>query len=200
MKLISSLLALLIMFSGCQKEDPRATVTGIVGTVLCKSMPGDAFKPAQDKSSLFIGGAVKTEQNSSAKLTFSDQSEMLVQADAYFEIGSKDSFGTQNSGGVIYRLQKQAAPAKIETPHGTTAVLGTVFRQDVSTDSVKIWVEEGRVSFTPVSGGAETIVTAGQKLVASKSAQILKPELVDPLEMGMQINPGNSGIPEFNRR
>ncbi len=85
-------------------------------------------------------------------------------ADSYFEVRAAGSVaGYQGEGSAAYEVKKQNNPVAIETPHGTTAVLGTKFGQQVASDAIMILVESGKVAFTS-NAGEKREITAGKKL------------------------------------
>ena len=192
------LIGSVLMISGCGTSTSSvASIDRLEGQVERKS--GNAFVPAKVKDPLISGEAVKTAEKSSASLLFSTGSEVQVNAESYFEIGSDQKIGRQESGTAIYRIEKDKSGVQVETPHGNTTVLGTVFCLQVTGTATTILVEEGKVRFTSKSGTAQQDVGPGQKLVASDTTALGKPESVDLAEREALFNPNSKG-PAINQR
>ncbi len=185
--------------SGSGPSQPVAQVKNPQGTVDSRAGEAGDFSPAKDKQALEKGGAVRTGRKSTVDLVFADGSDCTVKAEAYFEVGKKEVTGLQNQGMVIYRFktQQEGKKATVQTPHGVTAVLGTVFLLDVVSTSTTLLVDKGKVSFQPAGASEAVIVTDGQRLVCAAGQPPSQPEAVDPVQrksMFEGTNPQDLGI------
>ncbi len=179
-------LAVLVTFAslvGCGGADdpPLAKVREPVGEVEARLKAGEGFASVQGEQPLKEGGGVRTGRASGARIAFADGSEAVVKAEAYFEVHAKVPRALQEKGLVIYRFNKQQQETRIKTPHGLTAVLGTMFLLEVDADSTTLVVEEGRVSFTDLMG-TTVEVGAGQRVIARRGSPVTPPAAVDPFE------------------
>jgi len=159
---------ILVAFAaGCgDAAKPAAKILKVSGNVNARPTAGEVFKRASAEMNLMVGGAIRTESDAGASLqTHMDSMVIDIFADSYFEVRTAgSSAGYQGEGKAVYEVNKQKKPVVIETPHGTTAVLGTKFGQIVAGDSIMIIVESGKVAFTS-KGGENREISAGKKLI-----------------------------------
>ncbi|MFZ2959619.1 MAG: FecR family protein [Candidatus Ozemobacteraceae bacterium] len=186
--------ASVISFFGCgQTDSPIAHVKLVHGAVQTRFSLKADFSPAKEDDALAVGGAVKTGEDASAQIVFLDKGEAAVKPESYFEVGSGQNLGKQVSGAAVYRVNKQKDSVKVETPQGVTAVLGTVFRLDVSATQTTVIVDEGRVAFTNQAGNTAE-VNPGQKLVANAQGALSAPTALDPVTRDALFNPQGGAV------
>jgi hypothetical protein len=139
-----SVLALSILLAstlvGCGSSSTLTMLSITEGTVsVMKAGTGD-WVEAEVGMSLEPGDSIKTGDNSSAQITFSEGSTIELQAGTEIEIASLDiSTGTgsasviveQTIGSIIFRVTKVVDPAsryEVETPTGVVAVRGSAMQ------------------------------------------------------------------------
>jgi len=190
-------------FWGCggQGGNPADAValSQLNGTVARKADAASAFAPAKDGDRVQAGGAVRTSESSRATLSWADQTQVTLQPETYFEIKAGGALGVQNQGSAIFKVApQQRKGATVETPHGTTAVLGTTFLVRVASDGTAIWVDEGSVEFTAKNGEKKTITT-GQTLAYGGSGTLADPRPVPPPERDQLFRP-TTQAPALNQQ
>jgi hypothetical protein len=125
---------------GCGSSSTLTMLSITEGTVsVMKAGTGD-WVEAEVGMSLEPGDSIKTGDNSSAQITFSEGSTIELQAGTEIEIASLDiSTGTgsasviveQTIGSIIFRVTKVVDPAsryEVETPTGVVAVRGSAMQ------------------------------------------------------------------------
>jgi hypothetical protein len=136
--------------AGCDQNSPGASTLNILsiteGTVfVMKAGTGDWIE-AQGGMSLEAGDSIRTDDNSSAEITFSEGTTIELEAGTEIEIASLDiSTDTgsttialeQTIGSLIFRVAKIVDPAsryEVETPTGVVAVRGSATQVYVMED------------------------------------------------------------------
>jgi len=189
----------LFFFIGCESSQTSlANLSEPQGPVQARKNDSGTFQAAKDKDALDIGGAVRTGENGTTKLTFKDGTEVAMRPEAYFELRGGDTLGLQTEGAVFYKIQKQKSGISVQTPQGITAVLGTTFIMKIASQATNIWVEEGKVSFTNKAGDKREI-NPGQKIEATADGKLKDPVDVDPFERESIFNPGGVKLPKINQ-
>lgn len=188
-----------LLFNGCGSVPVIAVVKNLQGSVQDKISPPSLFQKAKDNDPLQKGGAVKTGEESSAMIVYSDHHELSVKPRSFFEVHDGNSLGKQTEGTIIYRVKKQKSELTVQTPHGVTAVSGTTFLITIASDASHIWLEEGSISFTSLASGKKVSLSPGQMLVAPAVGKISPPKDVNPFELDSLFNPGGSKKPVINQ-
>lgn len=162
---IMLLCILSLMALGCgSQNEPLARIASVKGKVDARLEASSTFVAAQTDMQLMHQGAVRTAKESGATLEdVVRKGAIEIDPDSYYEVRSGTSIGFQRVGKAVFDINRQQTEIHIDTPHGTTAVLGTRFGQIVSSDTFELWVEEGQVEFT-ASNGDKQKVSANQKL------------------------------------
>ncbi|MFZ5953114.1 MAG: FecR domain-containing protein [Candidatus Rifleibacteriota bacterium] len=161
-RLIITIIVLSVILTGCKNNENGAKLLKVTGEVETRSDSGSKFVKAVQNSTLPVGGAVRTRPESSADLLLPDNGGIVeLKQDSYFEF-TENSF-KQNSGTGVYRINPSKKPISVETPHGITGVIGTVFEVTVSSSSTKVGVSEGKVRLTSKSG-TERILESGKMM------------------------------------
>lgn len=176
-KLCLSLLVMSLLIVGCGMRGVVAKITGTEGEVSTRNSGSAPFVKAQPGLELAEGGAVRTGKDGKAVLEdLARKGRITVDLDSYYEVRMNKSVGWLEYGKALFDIIRQEEEIVIETPHGNTAVLGTVFGQVVASDSFELWVEKGKVEFTAKNGQKRT-VSANQKLIWKVNEEL--PEAVN---------------------
>ncbi|MEW6708454.1 MAG: FecR family protein [Candidatus Riflebacteria bacterium] len=176
-RLIIAIIALSVIITGCQKSESGAKLLKVTGDVEARIDSGSKFTKAVQNSFLLVGGAVRTRPESSADLLLPDNCGIIeLKQDSYFEF-TESSF-KQNSGTGVYRINPSKKPISVETPHGITGVIGTVFEVTVSSSSTKVGVSEGKVRLTSKSG-TEHILESGKMMSLDLHGTFSEAEIFD---------------------
>lgn len=185
--------------TSCTKTlQPLAHVKQPVGTVEAMIKEGENFIKAIENLGLFSGSVIRTLDNSFAKLLFINGIQVSINPETYFKITAKPAIGEQTSGSAIYQVPKSNEIIEINTPHGVTAVLGTVFKLEVSKKTTTITVAEGKVRFTNMKGVSKVIESNQQAIVSAEDENITVNEL-DPITIQMNFDSTNK-LPPINQR
>jgi hypothetical protein len=149
-KLLSMLVLSVLVASalvGCGSSPSTLTIFSITeGNVSVMKAGTDSWTEAEVGMSLEPGDSVKTGDNSSAKITFSEGSTVELQAGTEIELASldipTDTDSTtitleQRIGSIIFRVTRIVDPAsryEVETPAGVVAVRGSAAEVSVIED------------------------------------------------------------------
>lgn len=188
-------------FLGCGGGgQPFAVIKTPAGKVDVRVKAGGAFAVAQDGTSIQRGGAIRTGEKSTSDLQFTDGSKVQVRPESYLELNDGDPAMKQDSGAVIYKVAPQKETLRIQTPHGVTAVLGTTFVIEVSSQATSVALEEGKIAFTSAASGEKRELSPGQRLVAPGVGTLPPTIQLSPIERQELFKPGESGSVGINRR
>ncbi|OQA05545.1 MAG: FecR protein [bacterium ADurb.Bin374] len=200
--LVVCLLALASITAGCGggRGDNAvvASLKSLQGKVEARPNGTAAFAAATADLALSVGSAVRTGEDGQAQLRYSDGTDVTLQPETYYEIKDRTSLGRQESGSARYRVTPQQKSVGVETPHGVTAVLGTVFRLDVTAQQTVVTLQEGKVRFTSAAGDSVEL-TPGQQVTAPAGTAPGKPIELDPFTLESLFNPGSKS-PAINQR
>ncbi len=175
-----------------------ATLGEVKGTVEARSTAAAAFQAATGEVPLQVGGAVRTGEDGEGLVKYVEGGEVRLSPETYFEVRKGETLGRQESGSARYKIPSQKHPIGIETPHGYTAVLGTVFRLDVTATQTTATLQEGRIRFT-ASSGETCELTPGQQLTVTAGQPLGAPAELDPITLENLFNPG-AKMPAINQR
>ncbi len=171
-RFISTLICLLMINSimGCGKTQTQvsAKILKINGTVEIKRSMEKVFDAAKEKDTLNRGDLLKTGKGSSATLEIMNRGVVEIRADTAFELDPNPDLIQQTEGEAFYKINKTDNSFKIVTPQGITSVLGTRFMVKVLEESTVVGVEEGRVSFTTISGKERILKAKEQAVIDSR--------------------------------
>ena len=168
--------ALLVVFLINRGGTPAltATVSSPAGEVLVQKQGSTTWIPAVSGMKLFEGDRIKTSGNSTTTLVFFEGSTAEVEANSELILkelaiahntGSTSIHVEQVVGHTIDRVKKlvdSESEYEVETPAGSAAVRGTIFKLYVRDDGyTAIYCKEDKVQFT--AGGATVTVSSGQQ-------------------------------------
>ena len=171
---LSVLIALTLAGCGCSSTLTILSITE--GNVSVMKAGTESWTEAQHGMSLEAGDRIKTDDNSSAEITFSEGSTIELQAGTEIEIASLDiPTGTgsatiileQTIGSVIFRVKRIVDPAsryEVETPTGVVAVRGSVVQVYVIEDGTT-WATNLEGDIWAVAQGVELQVPQGRQCV-----------------------------------
>ncbi len=191
---------LMFLTTGCGSQ-PTAAQVAVKGPVMptqAKLTSAGSFQDAREGDKIEAGGAIRTGENGRSTLMYPDGTEIAIQPDTYFEVKAEGFLGRQTQGSAIYKVKPQQSGAKVETPHGVTAVLGTTFLVKVASSGTAVWVEEGTVEFTTPFGDKKA-VKAGENLSYSGTGALGSPVPTNPVDQQGLFNPG-APEPALNQR
>lgn len=154
-----------------------STISSLSGEVLLQKQGSTTWVQAVAGMKLEAGDDVKTGGNGTAVILFFEGSTMEVQPDTEILINEFSLAGTGSTtiglkqvvGNTINRVQKlvdSASRYEVDTPAGSAAVRGTVFRVMVQADGYTVVMcDEGQVWFT--AAGVTVLIRQGQQSSAS---------------------------------
>ncbi len=201
MFLVLSLLASALIAAGCGGSGggtPVASLKALQGKVEIRLAGSTAFAAVTADQQLAVGSAIRTGEDGQALIRYADGTDVALQPETFFEIKAQTALGRQETGSARYRVTPQQNSVGVETPHGVTAVLGTVFRLDVTAQQTVVTLQEGKVRFTAAAGGSVEL-TPGQQVTTPAGAAPGKPAELDPFTLESLFNPG-SKAPAINQR
>ncbi|MBF0547978.1 MAG: FecR domain-containing protein [Candidatus Riflebacteria bacterium] len=161
-------------------EGKKVRILQPSGLVQMQRTSSSTLSNAKENDELLPGGTIHTWANGGARLVYPDESGITILPDTYFEVRVGQCLGFQAQGTVIYSVKPNKLGVTVETPHGVIAVLGTTFRISVASDGTAIWVNEGHVSFTSVTGDQQHL-RAGQSLHYSGTGKVPLPIQIDAI-------------------
>ena len=183
--IIASLLMIGLVLPGC--DSSALTIFSVAdGNVFVMKAGTSNWIEAQVGMSLEAGDSVKTGDNSSAKITFSEGSTVELETGTELEIASLDiPTGTgsptiileQTVGSIILRVTKVIDPAsryEVETPTGTVAVRGSIVRVHVIEDGTT-WATNLEGNIYAIAQGVELQIPKGGQSITRPGEP---PELV----------------------
>jgi len=183
--ILLSILVLSILVASLVSCDPSPstlTVFSITeGDIFVMKAGTDSWAEAEAGMSLEVGDSIRTGDNSSAEITFSEGSTIELEAGTEIEIASLDIPADAGSttiiveqaiGSIIFRVTKVIDPAsryEVETPAGVVAVRGSAVQVYVIEDGTTwainlegdIWASAQGVE-TQIPEGRQCIVRSGQ--------------------------------------
>ncbi|MFZ2960229.1 MAG: FecR family protein [Candidatus Ozemobacteraceae bacterium] len=194
------LVGFLTGLTGCGTEQPFAVTKKPSGKVDVRQKTAGTFVSAEDGTSIQRGGALRVGEKSTTGLHFTDGSEMQVRAESYIELDEGNNLVKQDSGAVLYNVKPQKDTLRIQTPHGVTAVLGTTFLVEVSSQSTSVALKEGKIAFTSQASGEVRELTPGHRLVAPAVGTLPQTLPMSPMESMDMFSPGEGVSININRR
>lgn len=174
-------------------EPNTAEVVSIVGKAERRPSVTAPWASAEIKQLLYSGNFVRTLDDSTMALLFSDKSQLRLSRNSMFEIkeigNGKD---TDTSVSLLKGkswMQSKATPDKlrIATPSGLARILGTEWEMEVHDDgSTTVSVMNGEVHFTNESGNVQ--VQANEQAVTEVGRAPQKRVLLNPRERVQWVN------------
>jgi hypothetical protein len=161
---------------GCPAAASLTILSIAEGNVYVMKAGTGSWTEAEEGMSLRVGDSIKTGDDSSAEITFSEGSTVELQAGTEIEIASfAISTGTdsttitleQTIGSVIFRVTKIVDPAsryEVETPTGVVAVRGSIMQVYVIEDGTT-WVTNLEGDIWASAQGVELQVPQGQQCI-----------------------------------
>jgi hypothetical protein len=149
-----------------------AVVSRVYGDVRVgrrKAVAGERLSP--DEAVEVVGAS------SDAVLEFPDATRIELGADTLIEriverAGKKSVVLTRGSAAAVVTKQAAGRAVGMTTPHAEVTVLGTQFSLQVSADSTRVEVKEGRVRMTRTADGASVELQSGTGAVAAKGQKL----------------------------
>lgn len=187
-----------LFLTGCDSGKPVAMLLNPKGQVQVKATTQSVFEPAKGQTPLPEGAAIKTGDDGSAEVKYGDDSLLLLRSNSLFLVKAGNSLGKQDEGNMIFKIQAQKVEVNVETPHGVTAVLGTTFAQQVSSESTILSLDQGKVRFTDHASQSKTL-EPGYQLVVKAGAPLPEPVPMSPPSRESLFNPGASSTTGINR-
>ncbi|MBU1105187.1 MAG: FecR family protein [Candidatus Riflebacteria bacterium] len=169
-------------------DDHKAGLTSAVATVVRISNQVERqcagsidFLEVKAADLLVPGDAIKTGKNSSVELIFADGSKIAFGSEAYFQVKGEKCLGDHRLGRAVFEIKKQtpAVSVEVSTPQGITAVLGTVFVQELGKEKCFIAVAEGVVEFRPNNNAGKHLLRKGDLLRFDSSGKIIDRKELD---------------------
>ncbi len=189
---------LILLNAGCGKKILQGVlIEEVKGTVQTRITRESLFEAAKPKMALAVGGAIKSGDDGFARISFPSGATIEIRPDTFFEIGEDNNLGKQANGEALFQVKPQGVKTTVETPHGVTAILGTKFLQQISSDSTTISLFEGKVQFMANNGKSETLDE--KKQLTIKNGTVQKPLEMDPFLIQKLQNPGVK-LPGLNQR
>ncbi len=189
---------------------PPPTVAAVVAVARVERVEGDVFlasgEPARAGLELPSGAGLVCRPAASVDIAFPDGSVVRLAADAAIA-RVEDKLVVLERGSLSARAARQEAarPLRFRTPHAEAVVLGTVLRLSVRADGTRLDVEEGRVRFTKLDGGARADVGARHYAVAGPAwTPAARPAPRTPIEAALaergavtvNFGPEGAALPE----
>jgi hypothetical protein len=163
--------------TSCGPSTSAVTVFSITeGDVFVMKAGTDSWTEAEVGMSLEVGDTIKTGDNSSAEVTFSEGSTIELQAGTEMEIASLDiSTDTSSAtvtveqaiGSIIFRVTKVIDPAsryEVETPAGVVAVRGSAVQVYVIEDGTT-WAINLEGDIWAVAQGVDIQIPEGRQCI-----------------------------------
>jgi ferric-dicitrate binding protein FerR (iron transport regulator) len=163
------------LLSVCCLTWPAAAATGgtvvaIEGQVQARTAAQSQWAMARLRQPYRAGDALRTGRNARAEIAMADGTVTRLAPHSLMRFQDKQSFGRLLLGRLWFKVSKQHAPIRIETPSAVTAVVGTELLVSVdSQGSTHVTCLEGRVQ---VRGdvGPEVTLLPGQWTDVRKGA------------------------------
>ena len=172
----------------CSSAPSTLTAFSITeGDVFVMKAGTDSWTEAEVGMSLEVGDSIKTGDNSSAEITFSEGSTIELQAGTEIEIASLDistDAGSttitveQTIGSIIFRVTKVIDPAsryEVETPAGVVAVRGSAVQVYVIEDGTT-WAINLEGDIRASAQGVEIQIPEGRQCIVRPGQP---PELIE---------------------
>jgi ferric-dicitrate binding protein FerR (iron transport regulator) len=146
------------------------TLIATVGSVQGRTATKPQWAPAHVRQIYREGDTLRTGRGARAEIAYADGTVTRLAANSLLRIHEKQSFGKLLLGRLWFKIAKQHAPIRIETPSAVASVVGTELLISVdSQDSTHVTCLEGHVK---VRGdqGPEVNLASGQWTDVRKGA------------------------------
>lgn len=176
-KFFAVVVGLCLMFLAATSfaQDAALKVAGFEGKVMVRTGASGEWKDAVVDQALGPKDAVKTGDNGLAMLIFSDKSsvalkpnsEVTVEDLAWNETARKAGLN-MSAGEMRVIIKKVDAPSdfKVRTPTAICGARGTIFYVIVTATGTRVFVTEGAVDFTSISGDSSYVVVENMSALA----------------------------------
>lgn len=174
---LSGVFLLLISFWFLKSDNSKAilgSLQGITGKVEYKIANSDLYTSAQNGFELYQNTCVRTQRNGKVTIVFRKRGKLTLASNSFFKIKSGNCIGSQNYGTAIYDINKQKSTISVKTPQGLTCILGTTFRQDISSDSLSIVLKVGLIKFQGNNGKQILIKPSEQLTIKNNEFKVIK--------------------------
>lgn len=182
--LLMTLAVGLLFFAGCGAAGPVANLESAKGKVEICAASGAVFHVGKAGDPMSAGGAVRTGEDGEAVVIFTDGIKVRLWPDSHFQIAGSAVIGRQGSGSALFTVPRSPVERTVETPNGLTTITGTIFAQEVASEALSIYLEEGTVAFTDVNGVRKNL-QPGQQLIAT-----IGEPLPEPVTMSERVRKG----------
>ena len=196
-------------FTSCGSPSTFTILSIADGEVSVLKAGTDSWVEAQVGISVEVGDSIKTGDNSSAEITFSEGSTIELQAGTEIEIASLDISADTDSatitveqtiGSIIFRVTKVIDPAsryEVETPAGVVAVRGSAMQVYVIEDGTT-WVANLEGAIWAVAQGVEVEIPEGRQCIVRPGQPPELLELHFEADAYLGLN-GPAGLPPEER-
>lgn len=164
----------ILIFAGCVASLPVASLEKAKGKVEICDASGEVFRPGKAGDNINSGGAVRTGEDGEAVVTFTDGLKVRLRPDSHFQITGSAVIGRQYSGSALFTVPRSPVERTVETPNGLTTITGTIFAQEVASETLSLFLEEGMIAFTDVNGVRKNL-QPGQQLIATIGEPLPEP-------------------------
>ncbi len=138
------------------------TLVATEGIVQTRLASGSQWAPASLRKVYSPGDAVRTGRSARAEIAFLDGTVTRIGAHSLLRLAGQQSFGKLLIGKLWFKVTKQHAPIRIETPAAVASVVGTELLVTVnSQEGTEVTCLEGHVNVKGAVGG-EVALAAGQ--------------------------------------
>jgi len=166
--LIAIGIAVVLIAPASYAQDASLKIAGVGGSVLVKIAPSADWVDAKPGQALNPKDAIKTGENSTAMLVFSDMSTLALKPNTEIIIDDlvwnskvKKAGLNMPAGALRAVLKKIDGPSdfKVKTPTAICGARGTVFYIIASATETRVFVTEGSIDFTnPVTNNTYVVV------------------------------------------
>lgn len=168
-------IAVLLLTTSAWAEDSIGKLTDVQGKVFVRAPGGGAEANATAGASLTSGSLLRTGDDGTAEVTFTDGSMLKLQKSSSIQL-SPNKRQKQKTSVLLFfgRLWNKVSPSttgeqsyEVNTPNAVCGVRGTAFETSVGDDgSLRMQVTEGKVAVE--GGGSPQVAGAGEQVEANE--------------------------------
>ncbi len=171
---ICYVIAAVAAFGGSAAAAGIATVTDVVNEGY-RTPPGHEERAARRADELVQQEALRTDDESSIRVTFVDGSQLSIEAESELVLSNyvydgRASKGLINLNGGLFHFTSNGQPdqgVKLKTPVATIGVRGTEFLVHVDHDTTIIDVLSGAVEAQPSGTGKSIVCVGGESILVA---------------------------------
>lgn len=183
-------------------EDVALKVAGIEGKVSVKISPSTEWADAVVGQALNAQDAVKTNDNSQARLEFSDKSSVAMKPNT--EISIEELVWTESArraglnmrvGELKAMIRSANGPSdfKVKTPTAICGARGTIFYVLTTESETRVFVTDGSVDFTNPESGNTYVIIQNMVSISDISGTVTEPRELTGAEKDQALA-GWSGV------